>query len=165
MARLHPSARWLILPVIALAAVAAGGAYAFSSVTETWQRIALPAAALVLVVLLGVLPFLLWASRVYLITTRRIVATRGLFTRERREIQHNRANRLQLRRGPLQRVAGTGDIVISQGEREVFRLLDVPGAALVEEALLDLMEFSGGSTLARGRVPEETRRSFDPPVR
>lgn len=165
VARLHPSARWLVLPCALVVVVSGAAAHAFALVDGQWQRLALVAIAVGLVVVLGIVPFLLWASRVYLITTRRIVATRGLLARERRELMHSRANRLQLTRSPLQRLAGTGDIVISQGEREVFRLLDVPGAALVEEALLDLMEFSGGSTLARGRQPEETRRPFDPPVR
>ena len=165
VARIHPSARRLALPAVAVIVVAGATAYATGSALEGWQRIVLPIAGAVIVLVVGVLPFLLWASHVYLITTRRVVATRGLVRRTRRELVHSRANRLELVQTAMQRAAGSGDVIAFQGEREVFRLVDVPGAELVERALLDMMELAGGSTLARGRQPEETRRSFDPPVR
>lgn len=165
VARLHPSARRLVVPSVVCVAISGVSVYGTASTNDTMHRVAFAGGGLVGILLIGLLPFLLWASRVYLITTRRIVATKGMFTRERRELPHSRANLLELRQSGLQRLSGTGDIVILQGEREVFRLLDLPGAVLVEEALRDLMEHSSGSTYARTRQPEGTRRAFDPPAR
>ncbi len=165
VARLHPSARRLVVPSIASIAVSGAAVYSAASASDTLHRLAFAGGGLIAILGIGVIPFLLWASRVYLITTRRIVARKGVFTRERRELPHSRANLLELRQSALQRMAGTGDLVILQGEREVFRLLDLPGAGLVEEALRDLMEHSSGSTYARTRQPEATRRAFDPPAR
>jgi len=162
VARLHPSSRRLILPAIIVVAVCAATGFLAGNLPEEWENVALPFVAATVILFTGVFPLLFWLNRVYLITTRRIVAKRGLFTRERREILHSRTHQIVLRRGPLQILARSGDIVVMSGEEELFRLADVPSADLVHEALLHLVEHGSSVPLSRSRQPEETRRPFDP---
>lgn len=159
---MHSSARRLILPAALVVVVCAATGYLAGNLAEPWENIALPFAGAFLVLVAGVIPYLVWARRVYLITTRRLVATRGFFVRERLELLHDRTAHVSVRQGPLQSLAGSGDVTIALSETNTVTLADVPDAKLVQAALLDLMQHSSGIVAPRSRQPAATRRPFDP---
>ena len=163
VARMHASGRRLVLPVLALVVLAAAAGYLPGKLPEAWQNQALPFALGALALLLGLVPFLAWLSRVYTITTRRVVVRSGVLIRTRQELLFTRGFDVTMHRGPLQRLAGSGDVAIDSGADEPLVLKDVPGAPLVQAALADLMEVS---THALGTPRQQqinaTRRPFDP---
>ena len=158
---MHPSGRRLILPAV-LAIAACGGAGFFTGAfDDSWQNIAVLVAAGGVVLGVGVGSFVLWASHVYLLTTRRTVTRTGLFRRVRREILHNRSNTLALRQGPLQTLFGSGDVTVANSAGQELLLRDVPRARLVHAALQDLAE-NASIVPPSTRASESQRRSFDP---
>lgn len=163
VARMHASARRLVLPGIAVLGVSAATGYLSGRLTQPWERIALPVGAVALLLLLGVIPYLVWLSRVYVITTRRIVLRSGFFLRSRQEVLLTRGFDVTLRRGPLQALSGSGHVLIDVGADEPVVLRDVPSAALVQAALADLMEYSTNVVgTKRQQQIAATRRPFDP---
>jgi membrane protein YdbS with pleckstrin-like domain len=163
VARMHASGRRLVLPVLVLAVLFGACGYLAGRLPEAWMNQALPFALAALALLLGVLPFLAWLSRVYTITTRRVVIRSGFLIRSRQELLFTRGFDVTMRRGPLQRIAGSGDIAISTGADEPLVLKDVPGAPLVQAALADLMEVSTHAVgTPRQQQIAATRRPFDP---
>lgn len=161
VARMHPSGRRLILPSLLVIAACGAAGFFTGSFDEAWQNIAVPVASALVVIGLGLVPFIRWASRVCLITTRRTVVRTGVFTRVRREILHNRSNTLSLRQGPLQTLFGSGDVTIANGAGQQLLLRDVPRARLVRAALQDLAE-TASIVPPSTRASESQRRSFDP---
>jgi membrane protein YdbS with pleckstrin-like domain len=161
VARFHSSGRRLILPAIATVAACAGTGYLAGRMPESWGAAVLVAGAL-LVFGLGIVPFVLWSSRVYTVTTRRIVVRSGFLVRSRQEVLLTRGFDITLRRGPLQLLAGSGDIVLETGGDPLV-LRDAPSAKLVQAALADLVEYSTTATgTGRQQRINATRRPFDP---
>lgn len=140
IARLRGHARRLLPSALLLIAVFGATAYLYDNLPLPFEDWMLLSAAAALVLFGVVLPYLLWLSRTYTITTRRVIVRRGLGTRERREYSHVRGYTIAVRRGPLQRLWGAGTITLSNGVDAPLRLTNVPGAALVHETLADQIE-------------------------
>ena len=163
VARMHSSARRLVWPALAVVAVVGGYGYAAGRLREPWQNTALPYVALALVLLLGVVPYLHWLSRVYIITTRRLVVRSGFVIRSRQEVLLTRGFDVTMRRGPLQALVGSGTLFIDTGAEDPVVLRDVPSAKLVQATLADLMELSHNAPgTKRQQQIAATRRPFDP---
>lgn len=162
VARFHSSGRRLILPAIATIAACAGTGFLAGRMPEPWEVSAVLVAGALLVFGLGIVPFVLWSSRVYTVTTRRIVVRSGFVVRARQEVLLTRGFDVTLRRGPLQLLAGSGDIVLETGGDPLV-LRDAPSAKLVQAALADLVEYSTAATgTGRQQRINATRRPFDP---
>lgn len=99
---------WLVLPAILLIATAGAAAYFFTNLPAPFEDWMLVAAAAAIVLFAVVLPWWVWASRSYIVTTRRVIETRGLLIRRRREILHQAGYMIEVSRGPLQRMLGRG---------------------------------------------------------
>ncbi len=140
VARLRPNARALFWPALLLIALPGVTVYAVSLFSEPWQHIAIVAAAAALVVLFVLFPYIFWLNQRCTITTRRVIARRGFFVRERREIFHSRGFHVTLKRTWLQSAFRSGDILISSGVEKPLVLRDLPGADQVLETLQDLIE-------------------------
>jgi uncharacterized membrane protein YdbT with pleckstrin-like domain len=93
----------------------------------------------VLVISGWLIPLCRWLSTRYTITTRRVVVRSGLVVRSRQELLHARIRDVTVRRGALQAVFRSGDVILNSG-RDPIVLKDVPSADLVQEALHDLIE-------------------------
>lgn len=140
VARLRRHARVLILPALLLMATAGAATYGAFVLPELWQRLAVAAAA-VLIVLLGcLLPFLAWLTRRTTITTRRIIMRSGVFARVRRELLHSRGYDVVVRRTWIQSTFGSGDVRINTGHEHPFVIRDVPNPFQLQAALHELME-------------------------
>ena len=142
VARVRRHARRLFWSAVALIAVAGATGYFTGNLPEPLQDWMLWAAAGLVVALLVVIPYVRWWTHTYTVTTRRVVEQSGVFGRRRREVLHARGYTIEERRGPLQRLWGAGTLVLSNGVDEPLRMVNVPSARLLHEALSDQVEVS-----------------------
>lgn len=161
IARLRPHARRLFWPSLLLLVICGAVGYFAGSFPETWQNAAVLAAGALLVFLIWLLPLFGWLARRYVITTRRIVVRHGLFVRVRQELLHSRGYDVTVRKGGLQSLFRSGDVLINTGLDHPVVLSDVPKADLVQSALHDLMEknanpIAASRQSAASREPDET---------
>lgn len=163
VAHLRPHARALFWPSIVLIAVCAAVGYFSDTFTEAWQNVALFAGAGLVVLLLFLLPLVVWLSRRYTITTRRIILRHGFFVRVRQELLHSRGYDISLRRTWLQSAFRSGDVRINSGLESPVVLVDVPKANLVQSALHDLME-NNQNVIATRRQQEDSAFSDETSV-
>lgn len=140
IARLRPHARRLAWSALVLIGVSGAVGFFTGNLPEPWTDLALWVAAGALVLVLVVWPYARWATRSYTITTRRVIVQSGIFSRERREITHARGYTIGERRGPLQRLWGTGTLSLSNGVEDPVRLADIASVRLVHEVLADQIE-------------------------
>lgn len=140
VARFRSHARRLFWSALVLVGVCGATAYFYGNLKppfENWMLLAAGAAAILILV---IVPFLVWLSRTYTITTRRVIVREGMGARSRRELSHTRGYSIAVRRGPLQRMWGAGTITLSNGVDAPLRLVNVPSVNLVHEVLADQVE-------------------------
>lgn len=140
IARFRSHARRLFWSALVLIATFGATAYFYGNLPEGLEDWMLLAAAGLIVLLLVVVPFAVWYSRSTTITTRRVIARHGIGARRRQEMSHARGYTIAVRRGPLQRLWGSGTITLSNGVDAPLRLSDVPTVTLVHETLADQIE-------------------------
>ncbi|MEX1078627.1 MAG: PH domain-containing protein [Homoserinimonas sp.] len=163
IARLRPHARVLFWPSLLLIVGAAAIGYFQGSFPEDWQNLALLAGGGALLLLLWLGPLFRWLGKRYIITTRRLILRSGTFTRTRLELLHSRGYDITVRKGALQSMFGSGDVLINTGLDHPVELRDVPNADLVQSTLHDLMERSMNPIAARRQADlsnpvDETKR-------
>lgn len=146
VARFRRHARRLLWPALVLIAVAAATGYFTGNIPgpiagwlQDWM---LWLAASVIVVLFAFIPYLRWLAHTYTVTTRRVIERSGLFHRRRVDISHARGYTISERRGPIQRLWGSGSLTLANGVDEPVRLVDIPSVRLVHETLSDQVEVS-----------------------
>jgi len=140
VARLRGSARRLVWSALLLIAVAGATGYFWGNLPAPFENWMLAAAAGVLVLAGVVLPWLVWLSHRYTITTRRVIASHGMLARNRTELTHARGYTITTRRGPIQRLWGTGTLTLADGLGGKLVLADIPSVRLVAEVLADQIE-------------------------
>ncbi|NYF27739.1 membrane protein YdbS with pleckstrin-like domain [Microbacterium sp. JAI119] len=140
IARFRSHARRLFWSAVVLIAAFGATGYFFGNLPEGFEDWMLLAAAGALVLFAVVLPFIIWYSRTTTVTTRRVIARQGLGARSRHEMSHARGYTIAVRRGPLQRLWGSGTIILSNGVDAPLRLPNVPNVTLVHETLADQIE-------------------------
>lgn len=142
IARFRGHARRLFWSALLVIAVAGAVGYFHGNLPEPFEDWMLFTAAAVVVVLGAVIPLIVWGSRTYAITTRRVIVQHGIGARNRREMSHARGYTIAMRRGPLQRLWGAGTITLSNGVDAPLRLPNIPNVTLVNETLADQIEVS-----------------------
>jgi len=154
--RLHRHGRRLALPVIALVAIAAAAGFWVGALPEPWMNWAAGAGAGVLALLLGVAPVLGWLTSRVTITNRRVILREGFFVHRRVETPITRIREVRSRRGPVQRMFGSGDVELLIGSEAPTVLRDLPGSELVIDALQELIErnFEPGAIAAGSAAGE-----------
>ena len=144
IARFHPHARHLFWSALVLIAVAGATGYFTKNLPKPlpgWvQDWMLWASAGALVLLLVLVPYFVWLSHRYTITTRRVIVREGIGSRRSIEMSHARGYTIAVHRGLLQRTVGAGTILLSNGVDPPLRLRNVPNVALVQETLADQVE-------------------------
>ncbi len=140
IARFRSHARRLFWSAVVLIAAFGATGYFFGNLPEGFEDWMLLAAAGALVLFAVVLPFIIWYSRTTTVTTRRVIARQGLGAPSRHEMSHARGYTIAVRRGPLQRLWGSGTIILSNGVDAPLRLPNVPNVTLVHETLADQIE-------------------------
>ena len=140
IARFRGHARRLAWSAVLLIAVFGATAYFYDNLPAGFENWMLLSAAGGVLLLGVVIPYVVWLSRTYVITTRRVIVKSGLGSRHRREMTHVRGYTIAVRRGILQRMWGAGTITLSNGVDTSLRLADVPTVTLVHETLVDQIE-------------------------
>lgn len=152
IARFRGHGRRLFWSALLLIAVVGATAYFYGNLPAPFEDWMLLMGAVGLVLLGVVVPFIVWFSRRYTITTQRVIETSGIGTRNRRELSHLRGYTITVRRGLLQRLWGAGTIILSDGNSETLRLRNIPHVTLVHETLADQVEI--GQILAHRDAQE-----------
>lgn len=142
IASLRGHAGRLVWSALLLIAVVGACAYLYGNLPAPFQDWMLLTAGAVLVLAGVILPYLVWLSRTYTITTRRVISRHGLLSRSRTELLHARGYTVATRRSILQRMRGTGTLTLSDGVEEQIELKDIPHAVLVGEVLADQVEMN-----------------------
>lgn len=155
IARLRPHGRVLVGPVVLVVALAGLVPFLVPQFSEPWALALVYALAAVLLIAGVILPVVAWLSSSYTITTRRVIVRRGVFVRTRKELLHSRGTEVNLRASGLQPLFGSGDVLLDAGVGHPVALEDVPRAALVQSALVELMADSR-NPVADWRRPRDT---------
>jgi uncharacterized membrane protein YdbT with pleckstrin-like domain len=144
---LHLRTHWKALVRPALVLVATTGAASFLAAAvpagsaQGWARLAVLAAAAVVVLRWAVWPYLAWWTSTFTLTDRRVVVRSGVLSRQGRDMPLARVNDVHFAHTFVERLLGCGTVVVeSAGERGQLVLDDVPRVEHVQRELYRLVE-------------------------
>jgi len=142
---LHPHWKTLIRPfavavlVIAIALIAE--VLIPSNSAAAIERLVVAAVAILAVMLWLIVPVLRWRTTTYELTTRRMRVRSGIVTRHGRDIPLARINDVSFEKGLLDRLLGSGRLVVeSAGEHGQILLNDIPRVEFTQATLFRLVE-------------------------
>ena len=142
---LHPHWKTLIRPfavavlVIAIALIAE--VLIPSNSAAPVERLVVAAVAILAVMLGLIVPVLRWRTTTYELTTRRLRVRSGIVTRHGRDIPLARINDVSFEKGLLDRLLGSGRLVVeSAGEHGQILLNDIPRVEFTQATLFRLVE-------------------------
>ena len=169
----HPHWKMLILPSITfvlatgLAGVALGVASA--RLQSSAAQIAMIATAVVWVVIVGwrcLAPLIGWKCTHFIVTDRRVLIRQGVLTHSGIDIPMSRISNVQFRHGLVDRMLGTGTLIIASASDDPLEFDDIPHVqrvhSLLYQQVFDSMEYRRDSV--RGREPEFEPMPPDSPV-
>ena len=139
------AAKALTGPVLVLLATAGLGGFAAGRVPEgdlqSAGRVAVAVLAALVLLRGAVLPFLRWRATRFVVTDRRVVTSSGIVSRTGRDLPLSRVDDLAFSRTPVDRVLGSGTVVLSPaGERPPLVLRGVPHVVVLQRRLSELVE-------------------------
>jgi uncharacterized membrane protein YdbT with pleckstrin-like domain len=140
--RLHPHWKTLIRPVsVAVLVVAAALIAEVLIPAAPVERLVVAAVAILAVMLWLIVPVLRWRTTTYELTTRRLRVRSGIATRRGRDIPLARINDVSFEKGLLDRLLGSGRLVVeSAGEHGQILLNDIPRVEFTQATLFRLVE-------------------------
>jgi len=143
--RLHPHWKTLIRPVWVAVLVVAAALIAEvlipSNSAAPVERLVVAAVAILAVMLWLIVPVLRWRTTTYELTTRRLRVRSGIATRRGRDIPLARINDVSFEKGLLDRLLGSGRLVVeSAGEHGQILLNDIPRVEFTQATLFRLVE-------------------------
>jgi uncharacterized membrane protein YdbT with pleckstrin-like domain len=147
--RLHPHWKTVLRPVLILAATVLALLVLLLLVPTVRDtavaRLAIGAAALVIVILFVAVPLLRWRTTSYELTNRRLRLRAGILTRTGRDFPLTRISDVSFAQGLLDRVLGCGRLVVeSPGEHGQLILTEIPHVQDVQATLFQLVEDEQG---------------------
>ena len=142
---LHPHWKTLIRPVSVAVLVVAAALIAEvlipSNSAAPVERLVVAAVAILAVMLWLIVPVLRWRTTTYELTTRRLRVRSGIATRRGRDIPLARINDVSFEKGLLDRLLGSGRLVVeSAGEHGQILLKDIPRVEFTQATLFRLVE-------------------------
>ena len=143
--RLHPHWKTLIGPLLVAVLVVAAALIAEvlipSNSAAAVERLVVAAIAILAVMLWLIVPVLRWRTTTYELTTRRMRVRSGIVTRHGRDIPLARINDVSFEKGLLDRLLGSGRLVVeSAGEHGQILLNDIPRVEFTQATLFRLVE-------------------------
>ena len=143
--RLHPHWKTLIGPVLVAVLVVAAALIAEvvipSNSAAAVERLVVAAVAILAVMLWLIVPVVRWRTTTYELTTRRLRVRSGIVTRHGRDIPLARINDVSFEKGLLDRLLGSGRLVVeSAGEHGQILLNDIPRVEFTQATLFRLVE-------------------------
>jgi uncharacterized membrane protein YdbT with pleckstrin-like domain len=137
----HPHWKMLVLPVLALLLFVGVASFLAALVSAqtwaVWAWLGLAAAGLALVGRFTVYPVVRWRTTHFVVTDRRVLVREGVFTRHGMDIPSKRISGVQFRQGLLDRILGSGTLVIESDSDESLEFDDIPGVRRVHAVLYD----------------------------
>ena len=142
---LHPHWKTLIRPfavaVIVIVIALIAEVLIPSNSAAAVERLVVAAVAILAVMLWLIVPVLRWRTTTYELTTRRMRVRSGIVTRQGRDIPLARINDVSFEKGPLDRLLGSGRLVVeSAGEHGQILLNDIPRVEFTQATLFRLVE-------------------------
>jgi uncharacterized membrane protein YdbT with pleckstrin-like domain len=126
----HPHWKTLMFPVLALLLIVGFGSYLAALVAgSSWQSygwIGLAVVGGMALWWLTVVPLLRWRTTHFVLTTMRVLVREGILTRRGIDIPIHRINSVQFRQSLIDRVLGSGTLVIESASDEPLELDDIP---------------------------------------
>jgi uncharacterized membrane protein YdbT with pleckstrin-like domain len=143
--RLHPHWKTLIGPLLVAVLVVAAALIAEvlipSNSAAAVERLVVAAIAILAVMLWLIVPVLRWRTTTYELTTRRLRVRSGIVTRHGRDIPLARINDVSFEKGLLDRLLGSGRLVVeSAGEHGQILLDDIPRVEFTQATVFRLVE-------------------------
>ncbi|OZD09364.1 hypothetical protein CH275_01810 [Rhodococcus sp. 06-235-1A] len=156
----HPHWKMLILPSITFVLVTgvAGVALGVASarLESTSANVAMIAAAVVWAVIVGwrcLVPLISWKCTHFIVTDRRVLIRQGVLTHSGIDIPMSRISNVQFRHGLLDRMLGTGTLIIASASDDPLEFDDIPHVqrvhSLLYQQVFDSMEYRRDSTHGR----------------
>ena len=173
----HPHWKMLVLPVLYLVLVVAVASFAAAVArNQSWAHtawIVIAVLAVLAVLWLTVGPVLRWRTTHFVLTDRRVLVREGLFTRTGIDIPMTRISSVQFRHGLVDRMLGTGTLIIESASDEPLEFDDVPQVERVHSLLYhEVFDASRQESLSsyevdgqRDREPPRTPTPEPPPER
>jgi uncharacterized membrane protein YdbT with pleckstrin-like domain len=135
----HPHWKTLVVPVLMLLVVVAGGAYLAALVAATsWHSIgwiALGVVGGVLLIWLTFTPLVRWRTTHFVVTSHRIMVREGVFSRSGIDIPMSRINSVRFRHGLLDRMVGCGTLIVESASDDPLEFDDIPHVERVHTLL------------------------------
>jgi uncharacterized membrane protein YdbT with pleckstrin-like domain len=143
--RVHPHWKTLIRPVSVAVVIVVVALVAEvmipSGSAAPLARLVLGAVAILAVMLWLIVPVLRWRTTTYELTTRRLRMRDGIIARHGRDIPLARINDVSFTKGLLDRLLGSGRLVVeSAGEHGQILLNDIPRVEFTQATLFRLVE-------------------------
>jgi uncharacterized membrane protein YdbT with pleckstrin-like domain len=142
---LRPHWKTLVQPLLAAVVIVAATLVVIvvipAGTYSAVARLATAAVALLALMLWLMAPLLRWRTTTYELTNRRLRVRSGILTRRGRDIPLNRINDVSFEKGLLDRLLGTGRLVVeSAGEHGQITLAEIPHVETVHSTLFRLVE-------------------------
>lgn len=135
----HPHWRMLVVPVLVLLLVVGSTSFLAALVSAqswaVWAWLGLAAAGLALIGRFTVFPVVRWRTTHFVVTDRRVLVREGVLTRHGMDIPLRRISSVQFRNSLLERMLGSGTLVIESDSDESLEFDDVPGVRRVHALL------------------------------
>ncbi len=135
----HPHWRMLVVPVLVLLLVVGGTSFLAALVSAqswaVWAWLGLAVAGLALAGRFTVFPVVRWRTTHFVVTDRRVLVREGVLTRHGMDIPLRRISSVQVRNSLLERMLGSGTLVIESESDESLEFDDVPGVRRVHALL------------------------------
>lgn len=123
-----------VVAVVVIFFIPSGGA-------QTLIRLIVAAVGVVAIIAVGLLPFLRWVTTSYTLTNRRFVMRNGILSRSGRDIPLTRVNDVSFRHNLIQRMLGTGTLIVeSGGEHGQLVLTNIPRVEYTQSQLYRIVE-------------------------
>ncbi len=153
----HPHWKMLVFPILVFLVVVGGGTYLAALADATsWRVIIWSVLGVVggfLIIWFTLAPLFRWRTTHYVVTTQRFMVREGVFTRSGVDIPMARINSVRFRHGIVDRILGSGTLIVESAADEPLEFDDIPGVERVHSLLY--REIDGATDWAESRREEE----------
>lgn len=174
----HPHWKMLVLPAVTFIFVTAIAGFAIGSISArldgTSANIALIVTAVIWVVIVGwrcIAPLISWKCTHFIVTDRRVLVRQGVITHSGIDIPMGRISNVQFRHGLIDRMLGTGTLIIASASDDPLEFDDIPRVqrvhSLLYQQVFDAMEVRRdgpdpdfGGEISAEDSPDSARRGW-----
>ncbi|HWE90567.1 MAG TPA: PH domain-containing protein [Pseudonocardiaceae bacterium] len=137
----HPHWKMLIIPVLVFLIVVGAVAFVAALVArEQWHLIAwlaLLVVGLLLIIWRTVTPWMRWRTTHFIVTTRRVMTREGVLNRVGEDIPLSRINSVRFEHGLIDRMWGSGTLIIESASDEPLEFHNIPRIERVHSLLYE----------------------------